>query len=202
MRATGGEAGRETRRPGPTRESRYAYWMSHASGQANDALLAKILSSRESGGSALPPNLGLEPSEWQAMLSTHFPSAVPLTTPVPLGADELADEARVVERDDLVALLLAGRAGRCASEGWLAIIVAAACMGGDHLWQDLGLWSREDLSRLMNGNFPALAQRNDRDMKWKRFLYRQLCQAEGVYVCRSPSCEVCVDYARCFGAED
>jgi nitrogen fixation protein NifQ len=75
-------------------------------------------------------------------------------------------------------------------------------MGSDHLWQDLGLWNRGELSRLMEQNFPEVAKRNQKDMKWKRFLYKQLCEAEGIYTCRAPSCEVCIDYHACFGPED
>jgi nitrogen fixation protein NifQ len=81
-------------------------------------------------------------------------------------------------------------------------ILIAGCMGNDHLWQDLGLWQRADLSKLMLDNFEPLALRNNKDMKWKKFLYKQLCEAEGIYVCRSPSCEVCVDYDNCFGSEE
>ncbi len=51
-------------------------------------------------------------------------------------------------------------------------------------------------------NFPDLVARNSKDMKWKKFLYKQLCEAEGLYVCRAPSCEVCKDYQQCFGPED
>jgi nitrogen fixation protein NifQ len=54
----------------------------------------------------------------------------------------------------------------------------------------------------MERNFPSLAARNDKNMKWKKFFYKQLCDAEGIYVCRSPSCEVCVDYAQCFAPEE
>ena len=84
----------------------------------------------------------------------------------------------------------------------MAEIVTTACMGGDHLWQDLGLHSREYLSRLMTENFPSLAAKNVHDMKWKKFLYKQLCEKEGINTCRSPSCEYCVDYLSCFGPED
>ncbi len=84
----------------------------------------------------------------------------------------------------------------------MAGIVAAGCMGSDHLWQDLGLRQRAELSFLMEHHFPALAEQNCHDMKWKRFLYKQLCEAEGIYTCRSPSCEVCVDYHACFGPEN
>ena len=44
--------------------------------------------------------------------------------------------------------------------------------------------------------------RNDRDMKWKKFLYKQLCDRAEINACRAPSCSVCSDYARCFGPED
>jgi nitrogen fixation protein NifQ len=54
----------------------------------------------------------------------------------------------------------------------------------------------------MERNFPTLAAKNVHNMKWKKFLYKQLCATEGVYVCRSPSCEVCADYDACFGPED
>ena len=83
-----------------------------------------------------------------------------------------------------------------------ANIVATACAGRDHLWQDLGLASREELSRLMWVNFPGLARANTGDMKWKKFLYRRLCANEGIYVCPAPSCGVCKDYAKCFGPEN
>jgi nitrogen fixation protein NifQ len=53
----------------------------------------------------------------------------------------------------------------------------------------------------MNRWFPALAARNDRDMKWKKFLYKQLCEREEIFICRSPSCAVCSDQRLCFGPE-
>ena len=34
-------------------------------------------------------------------------------------------------------------------------------------------------------NFPQLARRNTQDMRWKKFLYKQLCEQDGGYVCRS-----------------
>ena len=54
----------------------------------------------------------------------------------------------------------------------------------------------------MLDNIAPLARRNGKDMKWKKFLYKQLCDTEGIYTCRAPSCEVCADYQNCFGPED
>ncbi len=81
-------------------------------------------------------------------------------------------------------------------------IVAAGCLGGDHLWRDLGFVNRQELTDLLNINFPQLAERNTQDMKWKKFFYKQLCEREGGYVCRSPSCETCAAYDDCFGSEE
>jgi nitrogen fixation protein NifQ len=53
----------------------------------------------------------------------------------------------------------------------------------------------------MRVNFPKLFDLNTGDMKWKKFLYKRLCEEEGIYVCRSPSCTECKDHDDCFGPE-
>jgi nitrogen fixation protein NifQ len=175
----------------------YALLMARAAGHANDELFARMLASQTAANSALPPGLGLVPAEFRALMARHYPG---FGLPTMLAqAPNLGD--RMPEWDELHTLLLEYRADADLSETWMATIVATACMGGDHLWQDLGLWSRADLTLLMGRNFPGLTARNDRDMKWKKFLYKQLCERTGVYVCRSPSCEVCVDYVKCFASE-
>ena len=176
----------------------YALLMARTTGLLNDDLLARMLANQAATQSALPPGLGLEAGDFRALMDRHFPGftlPAKLVEPSHLGS-------RSAEWDELLALLQEYRAGADFSESWMALIVATACMGGDHLWQDLGLWSRNDLSQLMASNFPGLKALNNRDMKWKKFLYKQLCERTGVYVCRSPSCEVCTDYAKCFGPED
>jgi nitrogen fixation protein NifQ len=80
--------------------------------------------------------------------------------------------------------------------------VATASMADNHLWQDMGLPNRATLSGLMTRYFTSLAARNTGDMKWKKFFYRQLCEREGLSICRSPSCNVCCDYQHCFGSEE
>ena len=184
--------------PVADRTGLYGLLMARAGGLPNDDLFARMLFSQTVGMGALPPGLGLAPAEFAALMARHFPDfALPAYLAAPAQEAERHDE-----RDELLSLLREHCAGLDDSERWMAEIVTAACMGGDHLWQDLGLWSRIDLSRLMTQNFPALAAKNSRDMKWKKFLYKQLCDGEGVVVCRSPSCEVCADYVKCFGPED
>jgi len=135
------------------------------------------------------PGAGLTPNQ-----------ILPMPLPVALhrrGArgDEVADvEALLLDHlDPFGGPLEEGRA--------VAEAIAVACLGDNHLWQDLGLGSRNELSVLMRRWFPGLVARNSGDMKWKKFLYRQLCEREEVLICKSPSCAVCSDYAVCFGPE-
>ena len=178
----------------------YGLLMGCSRGLPNDDALARMLASQAGGGGSLPVGLGLMPAEFAALMGRHFPGAASPVTPdrPPL----IRDPRLLEEKEELIELLDAHRAGQDASERWMSVIVATGCMANDHLWEDLGLWSRRDLSELMARNFPALGANNDRDMKWKKFLYKQLCEREGVYLCRAPSCAVCRDYPLCFGPEE
>lgn len=179
-------------------ERLYDCLMAGATGHGNDHALACLYSSWCSGAAALPDWLGLDRNAFYAMMRFHFPG-VGLGVIPSRGRALPAD--RLDELEDLFRLLSSHRAGESPSELWMAQILAAGCLANDHLWQDLGLWSRAELSSLMQRNFPGLAERNVRDMKWKRFLYRQLCEAEGIRLCRAPSCAECCDYHVCFGPE-
>lgn len=174
----------------------YSHLMAYARGRGNDDPVACMFATWRYGGGALPAWMGLGCEDYRAMMHHHFPGV----------ADEMPDAVRMAplnradEIDELQRLLLLNRANQSESERWLATIIAVGCMGSDHLWQDMGLWSRRDLTSLMNRNFPSL--RNEKNMKWKKYLYKQLCETEGIYTCRSPSCEVCADYQLCFSTED
>ena len=163
----------------------------------NSEWLARMLASSAAGFGGMPERLGLTAKQFGAALACFFPG---------MDSDELLngpslDLGRAEEREELRTLLLVHAADLSPERVWMADILAAGCMADDHLWQDLGLWSRQDLSAMIEHNFPALKKRNERDMKWKKFFYTQLCVQEGVYTCRSPSCEVCADYKACFGLE-
>jgi nitrogen fixation protein NifQ len=125
-----------------------------------------------------------------------------LPAPVRIAARRATREDEV---EDVRALLLEHAdpaAGSRAEAAAVAEAVAVACLGDDHLWQDLQLASRAELTALMRHWFPALVERNRADMKWKKFLYKQLCERAEVFVCKSPSCAVCADFDQCFGPED
>jgi nitrogen fixation protein NifQ len=177
----------------------YARLAAHRAGHGNDHAFACMIAGLCAGDGAMPDWLGLDPAAFHCLVAHHFPGIHLGERPY---VGRPVDATRNDERDELVRLLLMDKAGESPSEVWMAHVVAAGCMASDHLWHDLGLWERAELSALMRRNFPALAARNVKDMKWKRFLYKQLCEAEGIYTCRAPSCEVCADYHACFGPEN
>ncbi|MHB1323943.1 MAG: nitrogen fixation protein NifQ [Coriobacteriia bacterium] len=85
--------------------------------------------------------------------------------------------ARRDEFDALLGLLLEHAEGTEAPA--MAERIAKACMGERHLWRDMRLGSRDELRAVFEAHFPSLAEANDRDMRWKRFLYKRLCGWEG-----------------------
>lgn len=174
----------------------------------NVETLFHLIQSQRAGQGVLPYFLGLTPLEYLVTLQ-HY---VPMSTIVAVDEASVAFQNGKLRQDllelrrdewlDVRNLLVKHRDGNSALEVPFAAIVAAGCLGGDHLWRDLGLPDRKALGRLLRENFGALAEKNVGDMKWKKFFYKQLCEQDGGYVCRSPSCEECVAYDDCFGPED
>lgn len=176
----------------------------------NQLWFKQIVRSQRRGITCLPDFLGLKPTEFhwmsrgrnyrvrQELMHDHAADQQRMEQDLRQQLLEMREDEWVELRD----MMVDNRAGVCDSELVMADIVAAACLGGTHLWRDLGMADRQQLNDLMHSNFPALAARNDRDMKWKKFFYKQLCELGGGYVCRAPSCDVCTAYADCFGPED
>ena len=144
------------------------------------------------------PIAGLDGAALAALQARIF---LDLQTPL-LASRTLPTESQLDEFDDLVGLLLDRRTFPDDQSRWLAHAIATAAMADNHLWQDLGLSNRAQLSWLLQSHFTSLALRNSGDMKWKKFFYRQLCERAELTVCRSPSCGVCSDYQQCFGPEE
>jgi nitrogen fixation protein NifQ len=165
----------------------------------NHEWLACMLASWCAGQGVLPDCLGLETGQFNALKEHFFPGC---RLPEQATSGSKLDFKRMLERDDLVNLLKQFSQPGILETDWIIGVIVAGCLGSDHLWQDLGLWSRSQLSAMLQYNFPELAAKNDKDMKWKKFLYKQLCEAEGLYLCRAPSCSVCIDYPKCYGSEE
>jgi nitrogen fixation protein NifQ len=157
-------------------------------------VFASMVVGRSLGEGVLPYALGLGGEQFVGFWQRYFPGPQLLLLE--------GNHEDIPELDDIEHLLLDYRTSQRESEIWLARIVACGCAGRDHLWQDLGLANRKELSLLMATAFHPLASLNTGDMKWKKFLYRQYCARDGIYVCPAPSCGVCIDYAKCFAPEE
>ena len=168
---------------------------------ARHVLAAPLALAHGERGRPLDAALGLSAGDVTALLLTHFPHAAAFVADR-LSFDGQGDAPASIEEPDLRQLLLDNRSAPGPDAVWLTHIVARRSLDSNHLWQDLGLKDRSDLSRLMRDYFAPLAAANSRDMKWKKFFYRTLCQSEGILICKSPVCDACTDFAACFGAED
>lgn len=97
-------------------------------------------------------------------------------------------------------LLLAHRSVTDPAITVLATVLASACLGSHHLWQDLGAASRDDVSRLLWLGFPALHDSNHRQLRWKRHLFLVLGEQLGQADLHPPKCEHCDHHDHCFGS--
>lgn len=170
-----------------------------------DDVLLQLLTAQRQGQGCLPAMLGLDEMSFKSFLKRCVSTGLPSNNDACAHRGELRQQLLEMRRDewkDLRDLLLMHRRDGDTAELWLADIIAAGCLGGDHLWRDLGLPTRAALHDLLHTYFPALATKNIKDMRWKKFFYKQMCEGEGSYVCRSPSCEQCAIYADCFGEEN
>lgn len=145
----------------------------------------------------LPESLGLSLEEIRELVLPNFPHAEPLLE----GAVEVPDLSIPEHELQLRDLLYRGSTNRTTLERRLAAVVARRAQYPNHLWQDLGLRHRRELSWLMTAHFEPIANRNVGDMKWKKFLYRAICRDTGNTLCVAPSCGECDEYDVCFGDE-
>lgn len=182
----------------------YEKLMAYSRDLPSSHALACMLDSLSQGQGDMPTQLGLKEVDFQALLQFYFPNwYLSLNLNIFENTINTIDNSPYLdELVDLQRLFLIHRIDNSVEREWIANVLAVGCMASRHLWQSLGLWQRTDLSALIAHNFPTLAAQNDKNMKWKKFFYKQLCLGEGVYVCRAPSCSACGSYADCFGPEE
>nr|WP_229167796.1 nitrogen fixation protein NifQ [Bradyrhizobium oropedii] len=160
-------------------------------------VLASILAAAAMDGGPLPEKAGLSGHELAGLLQHYFPSVeVKISEQLLAFKCDENDEIAMV-RD----LLLKQRSTEGHIGRWLAAMIARRAIEPDHLWEDLGLRNRGELSRLLSRHFAPLAARNVNNMRWKRFFYRSLCEDEGLVMCTTPVCTQCNDFNLCFGEE-
>ena len=163
-----------------------------------------IITAFHQGKSALPAHLGISSDDYHQI--TELVGLVPIAThELPQYAALQLRHELIGMRDDelneLTELLTEHIDHHQPYAQQMANVLANASMGSQHLWRDLGMPERPRLSQLFHDYFPTLHALNHHNMRWKRFLYKQLCESGGDYVCRSPSCETCTSYEECFGEE-
>jgi nitrogen fixation protein NifQ len=159
--------------------------------------LAVCLSEKSGHMRDFAGSVGLGRDELRRMFELWFPAAGSL-----IDFEAQPESAEFDEEEDQVRQLLERFRGDDSPEtSWLIAILTKRSMSPRHLWQDLGLIRRDELGRLMAQRFPKLAERNVNHMKWKKFLYRSLCELEGFVLCASPTCRECSDFHDCFGDE-
>jgi nitrogen fixation protein NifQ len=162
-------------------------------------VIASILAVSAMEHGTLAERAGLSTVELIALVAQLFPAASIDSSWLPInGAAPAPDDDEIAMVRDLLA---AQRSTDGNVSRWLAAMVARRAMEPNHLWEDLGLRERSELSRLLMRHFAPLASRNVRNMRWKRFFYRMLCEDDGFVMCTTPVCTQCNDFAVCFGEE-
>jgi nitrogen fixation protein NifQ len=154
------------------------------------------LAAREDDGS-LATGLGLEPFEVRALFLEMFPGALGLAGEPSVSSAPMSDDESALRDIFWHTSAQGGTFARL-----LTRIMARRCQRPNHLWQDLGLGSRRELTTLIARHYPSLAARNVNDMKWKKFLYRMICSSTGFSLCIAPVCSECDDFDDCFGPEE
>jgi len=160
-------------------------------------VLASILAVAAMENGPVAERAGLVADELVSLMTNWFPAAC--STGVAWRAQDAAsvDDETAMVRD----LLLAQRSSEGDAGRFLAAMIARRAMEPNHLWEDLGLRDRSELTRLLTRHFGPLAARNTKNMRWKRFFYRALCESDGFAMCTTPICTDCGDFELCFGDE-
>ena len=157
----------------------------------------------------LPPaNPGLSPppsawtsGTWPSCCRPAFPASPP---PLSRAGRSARRESPPPANPEVLGVLrshLDPRRVRLAAE-WLTRILAARAAHPGHLWVAMGFFERPELSAAIRRHLPSLAAANNRGMRWKRYLFKQVCDRHGARLCKAPDCGICSDYALCFAPEE
>ena len=148
-------------------------------------------------GGSLTNAVGIYGSTFRCNIEKYFPGTINHLEAFDLDSEPIVgDEERCLRE-----LLWRFRTQPSPLNSLMSFLMARRSTRPNHLWQDLGLTNRAELSQLMHRHFAALAARNDQDMKWKKFFYRMICSGEEYRMCSAPSCSECGDFDVCFGDE-
>lgn len=172
----------------------YARLMGAARGPYEDAHVLACGMAAAAFDGDVAAGTGFDAAALAEIVARHFPGR---EDAFPRGGDPGPD---AIEEPDLRALLLDHRNDGRPQTGWIARLIARRSLVAAHLWVAMGFESRPQLTATIARHFPALAAANDKNMRWKKFFYRELCAREGHVMCKSPVCADCADRAECFPA--
>lgn len=182
--------------PNRARDAEVARLLEHAPHAAADTVMfARLIGAKVASAELL--HLGLTRAALEALRLRHFPTAGLLH-----GAPEhIAVSEHQPFVDALRAMLLSQESALAATDADaqdLATILASACLRPDHLWRDLGLDGRDDVTAILTRHYPDLVARNTDNTRWKKFLARDLALAEGRVPMPAPGCPGCEDFGFCY----
>ena len=160
-------------------------------------VLASILAVATMETGPVAERAGLTSDDLVSLMAQWFPAACSMSVAWRARDEAAEDDETAMVRD----LLLAQRSSEGDAGRFLATMIARRAMDPNHLWEDLGLRDRSELTRLLARHFGPLAARNTGNMRWKRFFYRALCESDGFVMCTTPVCTDCRDFELCFGDE-
>ena len=142
--------------------------------------------------------LGLSQQTWGALLKRHFAHAAVPASLSALPPANTGEQAEFVETLRALLLTYSSTAVDANDARCLASIVAHACLRPDHLWRDLGLAGREEVTWMLTRYFPSLVALNIGNLRWKKFLAQQRALSLGHQPGPAPGCPGCEDYGHCF----
>jgi nitrogen fixation protein NifQ len=164
---------------------------------ADTRLFAKLIAARDAHGELAL--LGLRPREWHALLARHFTHSAEAGLPRNPGMNANTNEhISFVHSLHAVLLTHASPTVHADDAHCLATIIAHACLRPDHLWRDLGLAGRTEVTWMLTRYFPTLVVLNVADLRWKKFLAAQRALSLGLQPGPAPGCPGCEDYGYCF----
>jgi nitrogen fixation protein NifQ len=160
-------------------------------------LFARLIAARDVRGEM--PLLGLAPAQLEALAARHFAGSVAAGS---MPAFVIADAAHAAFATAMRGFLVSLSAPQADPDDMrcLAAIIAHACLRPDHLWRDLGLRGRDDVTHMLERFFPEVVSRNVEGLRWKKLLARELALAMGTTPGPAPGCPGCEDFGFCFPA--
>ena len=151
------------------------------------------VAAREPEGTAKA--LGLSGRELAELRRAYFPTLAPETF-VREGLGEAPEPD-----PEIMGILLSHVSPDRPESLRLARVLGARAARPGHLWVSMGLFARPELTTAIRRHLPTLAAANDKGMRWKKYLFKTLCDRSGALLCKAPNCGVCSDYALCFAPE-